>query len=89
MSFIKKRRKGDIVLFRGRVGQSPEGETKLTEPPTDVRANGAMVRDYAAYGQNSCAEPDWCSGTDFNKNGTVDFIDLSIFAEYWLEGTSP
>jgi fibronectin type 3 domain-containing protein len=29
---------------------------------------------------------DWCSGTDFDRNGTVDIDDLMTFADGWLTG---
>ena len=35
----------------------------------------------------NCGEPNWCEGTDFDRNTTVDFVDFAIFAEHWLEGT--
>ena len=34
---------------------------------------------------NSCTEPNWCEGADFNENGSVDFADLGTFVEHWLE----
>ena len=33
-----------------------------------------------------CNYPDWCEGADLNYNHFVDLIDLSLFAEHWLEG---
>jgi len=32
--------------------------------------------------------PDWCEGADLNKNGYVDFSDLSEFANHWLENNT-
>ncbi len=29
---------------------------------------------------------DWCSGTDFDRNGTVDIDDLATFVDGWLAG---
>jgi murein DD-endopeptidase MepM/ murein hydrolase activator NlpD len=36
-----------------------------------------------------CNYPDWCEGADLNYNHFVDLIDISLFAEHWLEGTTP
>ncbi len=30
-----------------------------------------------------CSSPAWCSGTDLDRNGKVDFYDYALFAEYW------
>ena len=40
---------------------------------------------FASFWQNaSCSPPNWCNGSDFDKNGTVDIHDLQIFADSWL-----
>jgi hypothetical protein len=40
---------------------------------------------FAKFWQNaSCSEPNWCNGSDFDKNGIVDIHDLQTFAELWL-----
>jgi subtilisin family serine protease len=31
-----------------------------------------------------CSAPDWCEGCDYNQNGYIDSIDVSIFVEAWL-----
>ena len=31
----------------------------------------------------------WCSGADLDKGGYVDFVDLAIFCDHWLEGVNP
>jgi len=39
--------------------------------------------------QSGCADPDWCGGADLTRDepsGTVDYNDLLIFSENWLEG---
>jgi hypothetical protein len=38
---------------------------------------------------DTCSEPDWCEGSDIDQNGVVNFNDLRIFVEYWLEVTIP
>lgn len=43
---------------------------------------------FASFWQGTnCNEPDWCEGTDLNNSGNVDFDDLMLFADYWLEET--
>jgi hypothetical protein len=55
--------------------------------------NDVDLTDYALFADywmnKNCAELAWCYGIDFNKNGQVDFHDLRIFAEHWLEGIVP
>jgi len=44
---------------------------------------------FASFWQNTfCSPPDWCNGSDFDKNGVVDIYDLQIFAEFWLRPTA-
>ncbi len=35
------------------------------------------------------ADNDWCSGADFDRDGTVDIDDLMSFADGWLVGNNP
>ena len=35
---------------------------------------------------NGCTEPDWCSGADLTRNGSVDVFDLEKLTGNWLEG---
>jgi hypothetical protein len=32
-----------------------------------------------------CVDPDWCGGLDFDKSGAIDWLDLKILANEWLE----
>ncbi len=34
---------------------------------------------------SNCVEPDWCDNADINRSGVVDFGDLMIMAENWLD----
>ena len=47
--------------------------------------------DFAVLGSNwrrtDCIEPENCSGTDLDTDGDVDYIDLKLFADFWLERT--
>ena len=36
-----------------------------------------------------CTEPDWCAGSDFGNNGSVDISDLGFLANDWLKGNTP
>jgi hypothetical protein len=36
--------------------------------------------------ETGCAEPNWCNWADFEKSGSVDFIDFALLAENWLMG---
>lgn len=40
----------------------------------------------AGHWLDSCEEPSWCDGSDFDQSGTVDSIDLIILVNEWLDG---
>jgi hypothetical protein len=46
--------------------------------------------DYAIFADHwmddTCSDPNWCDGTDFDHSGNVDMLDLATFARYWLSG---
>ncbi|MGD2095198.1 MAG: GLUG motif-containing protein, partial [Phycisphaerales bacterium] len=53
--------------------------------------DGVNFIDYASFAshweRNNCnAMNNYCNGADLNQTGSVDFRDLEIFAEKWLEG---
>ena len=35
--------------------------------------------------REDCNGPDWCNGIDIDNSGTVDYNDLAIFADNWLD----
>lgn len=39
------------------------------------------------WNETDCGEPDWCDGADFNRSSDVSAVDLSIFADNWLDTT--
>jgi len=40
---------------------------------------------FSSYWQdNNCPQSNGCAGSDFNRSGMVDSVDLKIFAEHWL-----
>ncbi len=42
------------------------------------------------WGQIDCnADNNWCSGADFDRDGTVDIEDLISFTDGWLVGNNP
>lgn len=38
---------------------------------------------------NSCSEPYWCGGSDFDESGSVDFVDFAAIANDWLVDNMP
>ncbi len=70
-------------------------EEWLAEEPAyncDLLADDESIvnlRDFAIFASywqdDTCPQPDGCGGSDFDRSRTVDFADLMIFAEYWLE----
>jgi hypothetical protein len=43
--------------------------------------------DWAPLADNwrlACSSPSWCSGTDIDHSGRVDFVDVLLFAQHWL-----
>lgn len=55
----------------------------------DLDLDGAVnFTDYAVFADNwmddTCCDPNWCEGSDFNHSGAVDFVDLLDFVSYWL-----
>ncbi|MHC4511374.1 MAG: hypothetical protein ACYTAO_20890 [Planctomycetota bacterium] len=62
-------------------------------PPADFRCpDGVDFIDFAFFAahwhmQGCGAANSYCEGTDVNHSGMVDFLDLEIFADRWLEGT--
>jgi len=59
-------------------------------PDSDINDDGKVnLEDFAVLSvwwddENACSSPGWCGGADFDMNGTVDFTDLTYFAENWL-----
>ena len=60
----------------------------------DPDGNGIVnLADFAIFTshwfQSGCMFPTWCAGTDvdpaFVDRGSVDVIDLAVFAQYWLD----
>ena len=49
----------------------------------DLNNDGILnFSDFAIFAcywmNNTCSEPDWCEGSDFDKNGRVDFVDYQF-----------
>ena len=42
---------------------------------------------FAGQWGEDCISPDWCYGSDFNKSGRVDVIDLGELVQSWLSGS--
>ena len=50
---------------------------------------GSTFRNFAgmatSWGSAGCAEENnWCNEADINRDGNVNYLDLSAFSEYWL-----
>ena len=73
-----------------------QAELELTDPNsadmielTDLNADSIInFEDFAIFSafwmNQSCADPNWCLGSDFDESGAVDNNDLLIFCNYWL-----
>ncbi len=61
-------------------------------PVADFRCpDGVDMIDFAWFAQqwrqNNCGPVNYfCDGMDLNQSGSVDFYDLALFADHWLEG---
>lgn len=56
----------------------------------DGVVNFSDFAEFAAYWyQTDCNEPNWCEGTDFDRSNSVNFVDLTIFSNHWLNGAGP
>ena len=41
----------------------------------------------AYWHATTCGDPDWCEGADLNRDRDVDYADVKLFADFWLEKT--
>lgn len=57
--------------------------------PSDYIDFGQFAQFCDSWGRQDCHEPDWCAGSDSDKNGCVDFNDIATFAGAWLEPIEP
>ncbi len=63
-------------------------------PIGDFRCpDGVNMIDFAWFAQrwrqNNCTPANsFCSGMDLNQSGSVNFFDLAVFADHWLEGVT-
>jgi hypothetical protein len=57
---------------------------------SDFNGDGIVnFEDFAILASNwlsNCSEPDWCEGSDIDRNGLADIYDLMRFSEDWLLG---
>jgi len=38
----------------------------------------------ARHWKDTCTEPDWCEGADFDTNSVVDIYDVNVLCKHWL-----
>ena len=54
-----------------------------------VDFDGVNFKDYSFFSdywmKTDCGEVNDCDGTDFDFSGVVDYIDLNVLLDYWLE----
>ncbi len=73
----------------------PEAKTGINTVSVKVLANASDFNcdlrvgflDLARFAENwqaSCPPPNWCEGTDIDRNGIVDYDDLAELVENWL-----
>ncbi len=58
-------------------------------PTADLDMDGVVrMPDFAIFSvpwkSADCQQPDWCDGSDLNKDGVVDIYDMAQLAKYWL-----
>jgi prepilin-type processing-associated H-X9-DG protein len=62
-----------------------DGGDPMVDPLEERQPNGGML-NMGAYGGTAYASlSDWEMKGDINRDGFVNMIDFSIFAEYWLQ----
>jgi hypothetical protein len=70
----------DIVVAKEYIGPISEATSEIY----DVNfTNYASLASH--WMDDTCAEPDWCDGFDYDENGSVDANDLGQFNIYWME----
>lgn len=57
--------------------------------PSDYIDWGKFAQFSVSWGRQDCHGPDWCAGSDSDKNGRVDFNDIATFAGAWLDPIEP
>jgi hypothetical protein len=58
-------------------------------PTRDLNSDDVVnFLDFAIFASKwndaDCNDPNWCQGADIDRDGNVDYNDLSLFVEYWL-----
>ncbi len=77
----------DIWKFRCEGMNYPRLIWQTTNPPDYLCPDGVGFEDYAAFAQQwlntACGN---CGGADLTGDGNVDYYDLDIFTDNWLQG---
>ncbi|MBN2020390.1 MAG: hypothetical protein JW749_09210 [Sedimentisphaerales bacterium] len=83
----------DADIVGNKRDEKPDaGCYELIRPP-NLSGNGRFdFRDYAVFaswwGDAPCESSGWCDLSDFDRNGSVDEADWTVFAQHWLEWVS-
>jgi hypothetical protein len=68
------------VVFRGHSGLNSVQQFYGTDTVKITNNAFKHLADFASYWlEESCDQPDWCSGLDLDQDSGVDFIDYALF----------
>lgn len=71
------------------LGSQDTAVLTIIDNEPDLNRDGIVnFFDYSAFTQHwldTCTEPNWCDGADFDASTRVDVNDLKILCEHWLD----
>jgi hypothetical protein len=78
----------DLMLFVDYWLETTGYNSRSRDFNKDTKVDFADFAMLASYWQvTDCGCPEWCQGTDLDTDGDVDFNDLRLFLNHWLEET--
>jgi len=70
------------------LGSQDTAVLTIIDNEPDLNNDGIVnCRDYsvlARHWKDTCTEPDWCEGADFDTNSVVDIYDVNVLCKHWL-----